>query len=393
MNWLAQRFELSRGGQADNVRPMEGLRGFAVFLVFLTHYASMVTPWIADSPATLQLAFGLRAFGHAGVDLFFVLSGYLIYGSLMRHPQPFLRFMRRRIVRIYPSFLAVFIAYVLLSFAFPAESRIPEPATAAALYLLQNLLLLPGLFPIEAMITVAWSLSYEMFFYLATPAIIGALGLRARSRRWRVACLLALAGALALHGALAGGPIRLMMFLAGMLLHEAMVPPRTVPPVAGRTGLLALLVGLGSMLLPVEGSRVLQTLQVCILFVAWPLLCLACFQSPSARLPRSFSWTPLRWLGNMSYSYYLLHGLVLNAGFLLLAWAWPPAVQGAWLFWAALPVLFVLTLGPTAMLFLLVERPLSLMTTRAPAPALQAGPGQPLRQERAVASPTERRSD
>lgn len=389
MNWLAQRFELSRGGQADNVRPMEGLRGFAVLLVFLTHYAGMVEPWIAGGTETARIASGLRHVGHAGVDLFFVLSGYLIYGSLMKRPQPFIGFMRRRVARIYPAFIVVFIAYVLLSFAFPSESRIPSDPAEAALYLVQNLLLLPGLFPIDPLITVAWSLSFEMLFYLATPAFIALLGLRRRSRRWRVVFLLVLAGALALHGALLGGPIRLMMFVAGMLLHEALAHRRQATPASpagALVGLLALLAGLGAVLLPGEGHAA-QALQVCVLFVAWPLLCLVCFSAPSAWLPRAFSWTPLRWLGNMSYSYYLLHGLVLNAGFLLLAQVLPPAGQGAWVFWGLLPALFALTLAPTAALFLLVERPYSL------APPSQAACTGRLRQERAVASPTERRSD
>ncbi|WP_421881638.1 acyltransferase family protein [Methylibium sp.] len=389
MSWLAQRFELSRGGEAANVRPMEGLRGFAVLLVFLTHYAGMVEPWIAGSTETVRIASGLRHVGHAGVDLFFVLSGYLIYGSLMKRPQPFIGFMRRRVARIYPAFIVVFIAYVLLSFAFPSESRIPADPAEATLYLVQNLLLLPGLFPIDPLITVAWSLSYEMLFYLVTPALVALLGLRGRSRRWRVVFLLAGAGALALHGALQGGPIRLMMFIAGMLLHEALVHRLQAAPASppgSLAGLLALLAGLGAVLLPGEGHAA-QAAQVCILFVAWPLLCLVCFGAPSAWLPRTFSWTPLRWLGNMSYSYYLLHGLVLNAGFLLLAQVLPPAGQGAWVFWGLLPVLFGLTLLPTAVLFLLVERPYSL------APSSKAARTGRLAQGRMGASPTERRSD
>ncbi len=389
MSWLAQRFELSRGGEAANVRPMEGLRGFAVLLVFLTHYAGMVEPWIAGSTETVRIASGLRHVGHAGVDLFFVLSGYLIYGSLMKRPQPFIGFMRRRVARIYPAFIVVFIAYVLLSFAFPSESRIPADPAEAALYLVQNLLLLPGLFPIDPLITVAWSLSYEMLFYLVTPAFIALLGLRGRSRRWRVVFLLAGAGALALHGALQGGPIRLMMFVAGMLLHEALahrLKAASASPPAALAGLLALLAGLGAVLLPGEGHAA-QAAQVCILFVAWPLLCLVCFGAPSAWLPRAFSWTPLRWLGNMSYSYYLLHGLVLNAGFLLLSQVLPPAGQGAWVFWGLLPALFALTLGPSAALFLLVERPYSL------APSSKAARIGGMPQRRTGASPTERRSD
>ena len=40
---------------------------------------------------------------------------------------------------------------------------------------------------------------------------------------------------------------------------------------------------------------------------------LACFRAEGP-LYRAFAWTPLRWLGNMSYSYYLIHGLALKAG-------------------------------------------------------------------------------
>jgi peptidoglycan/LPS O-acetylase OafA/YrhL len=62
----------------------------------------------------------------------------------------------------------------------------------------------------------------------------------------------------------------------------------------------------------------------------------------------------------MSYSYYLLHGLALKAGFLALAMITPIANNNFWLFWVLLPVMFTLTLIPTTVLFLTVERPFSL---------------------------------
>lgn len=357
LDWLTQKFELSRGGSAQNVRPMEGLRGFAVLLVFFVHYVSLIEPWIARHDGLLAFAGALETIGHTGVDLFFVLSGYLIYGSLLSRRQPFLPFIVRRVERIYPAFTAVFLAYIALSFAFPGENKIPSPAAAGAIYLLQNYLLLPGLFPIQAMITVAWSLSYEMFYYLAIPLLITLIKLRERSSSWRTAFFICLAVAFALLTALNGGPIRLIMFISGIVLYEALKHSNI--RASSAAGSIALLAGLSSTLIPLPGPAGM-TLNLCILFVAFFTLCLACFRTPQAWLPRAFSWTPLRWLGNMSYSYYLLHGLTLKGMFLALSMLLPPSGEQGALFWVLLPPMFALTLLPTAALFLLIERPFSL---------------------------------
>lgn len=362
MDWLTQRFELSRGGGGHNVRPMEGLRGFAVFLVFLVHYVTLVRPWISGESALLVFTSVLHTIGNTGVDLFFVLSGYLIYGSLISRPQQFVRFISRRVERIYPAFVIVFVTYVALSFAFPTENKIPASVSEGMIYLLQNLLLLPGLFPIEPMITVAWSLSYEMFYYLVIPVFITLFRMRDRSTVLRVSFFSIAAAVTAIYCAVCGGPVRLIMFVSGILLHEAVNSCR-IPTPNSFTGLLALAFGLLATLLPMAGSSG-STLKVSILFVSFFVLCLACFRDPYAWLPRAFSWTPLRWLGNMSYSYYLLHGLALKAGFLALAVVLPVADHGSWLFWALLPTMFALTLFPTAVLFLAVERPYSLAPHR-----------------------------
>jgi peptidoglycan/LPS O-acetylase OafA/YrhL len=357
IDWLKEKFELSRGGSAHNVRPMEGMRGFAVLLVFFVHYESLVKPWIDGSSGLLVFSNALHALGNTGVDLFFVLSGFLIYGSLLSRRQPFLGFMWRRVERIYPAFTAVFLVYIALSLLFPAENKIPSPATDGALYLLQNYLLLPGLFPIQAMITVAWSLSYEMFYYLAIPLVIALFKLRARSPAWRVTFFMAIAVALASYTTVQDGPIRLIMFISGIVLYEALNHSKLSVP--GSVGLTALIVGLLSMLLPLPEPAGM-TIKICMLFIAFLTLCLACFRTPQAWLPQAFAWTPLRWLGNMSYSYYLLHGLALKAAFLALTIVLPPTGQQTTLFWVLLPPMFALTLIPSAALYLVVERPFSL---------------------------------
>lgn len=126
---------------------------------------------------------------------------------------------------------------------------------------------MPGLVPIEPMITVAWSLSCEMFYYLAIPLLIALLGLRSLRARWRVALFLALAWASILAGAFLGGPVKLVMFVAGIVLYEVMQSAYAPAP-PGLVSLGALAVGLGAMLVPPGGSAGLA-LQEGILFSAF----------------------------------------------------------------------------------------------------------------------------
>ena len=126
MAWLTQLLEIPHSGHRT-LRPMEGLRGFAVFLVFLVHYVTLSAPWVDSASVTAAVAGILRNVGNAGVDLFFVLSGYLIYSNLIEKPRAFRTYLRRRVERIYPTFLAV-LSLLLLSFAFPAHSKLPQGA-------------------------------------------------------------------------------------------------------------------------------------------------------------------------------------------------------------------------------------------------------------------------
>src|SRR5690606_4132801 len=162
---LRGHFELQNGTSRNLA--MEGLRGIAVTLVFLVHYHSVLTPWMAGVEGWgSDFGRAMRFAGAAGVDLFFVLSGYLIYGATLSARFSWGGFMRRRLQRIYPTFLVLLTIYLGLSFLIPSESKLPPGAAEASFYVLQNVLLLPGMFAIKPIITVAWSLSYEMFFYL-----------------------------------------------------------------------------------------------------------------------------------------------------------------------------------------------------------------------------------
>jgi len=352
MHGISKLFEVSRKASSH---PMEGLRGVAVFMVFMVHYVSNVAPW---TPSNIgHIAAAVHTIGSAGVDLFFVLSGYLIYGSLIANPQPFGPFIARRAQRIYPAFLVVLAVYVALSYMFPGESRIPDAPGAAALYLAQNVLLMPGMFPVEPIITVAWSLSYEMMFYLIVPLIVGWMALRRCPQQTR-ASVIAMATACCLL-VLDGEHQRIIMFCAGMAVFELVKSGRRPPPAS--VAMVSVAVGLGTLLFDVSTE-----LRRIWLFIGLTLACWHCVASASW-LTRVLSWSPLRWYGNMSYSYYLIHGLTLKFTFLLVGMLVPKGVS---LVAAMLAPAFLVTLVPAAMLFLLVERPLSLQQPKSSAPAL-----------------------
>jgi peptidoglycan/LPS O-acetylase OafA/YrhL len=104
---------------------MEGMRGIAVFLVFLVHYIILSSNWLGWDTLTFRIASLIHNIGHTGVDMFFMLSGFLIYGSLIQKSRPFSSYLIRRMERIYPPFLTVFSLYLKLSLVFPAYSKLP----------------------------------------------------------------------------------------------------------------------------------------------------------------------------------------------------------------------------------------------------------------------------
>jgi peptidoglycan/LPS O-acetylase OafA/YrhL len=102
-----------------------------------------------------------------------------------------------------------------------------------------------------------------------------------------------------------------------------------------------------------------------VLFVSFCVFALACFDSQSL-LSKIFSWTPLRWLGNMSYSYYLIHGLTLKGIALVVLPFIVPSRTSVVLYWMALPVFFLLTVFVSTLLFMLVEKRFSIQPVNTP---------------------------
>ena len=340
---------------------MDGLRGFAVTLVFFVHYVTCFEPWLTPGSTTATIAESLRDLGHVGVDLFFALSGCLIWGMLLRSRVAVGTYLVRRVQRIYPAFLCVFLMYVGLALVMPGLGKLPESPGAAAIYLVQNLLLLPGVFAIPPFVTVAWSLSYEFCFYLVAPLIVAALAMRSWPAAFRVAAIgLCAVGMILLwqdHG-----PIRFAMFMPGLLLAETLRAQRGPTSDRFGYGVIALLLGL----VVVIASRSLHfglAARFALLGLILYITLLFASRAAGATV-RVFAFTPLRWLGNMSYSYYLIHGVALKGIFLFLGLLHVPLRDRPELFWIFLLPMFALTLVPAATLFAFVERPYSLDVRR-----------------------------
>ena len=369
---LASIYELQDVNSANRNLPMEGLRGFAVLLVFFVHYHALFGQWVSVDSFAYQFSLFLSNVGQSGVDLFFVLSGYLIYGAVIAKHTNYLKFMKRRTQRIYPTFLAVFAIYLILSFVFPAENKISREPAKAVLYLAQNILLLPGLFDIRPIITVAWSLSYEFFFYLLIPILVAVTRMRNWPKLHRSIFFIALALLYTAFCWAGSFPhFRLIMFISGILLYEALHSFDLGKMTNRRTEWATFL--LLAITLPAihtlsnsadlahvwPGSGKFWSIShQLLLFGSFFILTFTCFSS-GALMKNLFSWTPLRWLGNMSYSYYLIHGLTLKGLHLVLV-----AVFGAGqmpiLFWIGFPFSFFFTLVSSTFLFLLVEKRFSL---------------------------------
>jgi peptidoglycan/LPS O-acetylase OafA/YrhL len=364
---LVRIYDLPSKGR--RIPAMEGVRGLAVVLVFLVHFDQLIASLLPNHSLSRNILHWAGEMGHSGVDLFFLLSGYLIYGLVRSGKRSVPDFLARRVQRIYPTFFVILASYIVYMLLVPSQSKIPHATGAALLYLAANAMLLPGLFAITPIITVAWSLSYEVFYYAALPALY----LVARMRRWnrtaRVTFFVGLALAYcaysvkywnaAVPGILLnpGQHVRLIMFVAGILVYEVVSAKALRFRISRRREFaVALLAGCVVLGIPGLPSGTPAAVPALMLFVAFGLVCACSLGDETGLLATAFSFTPLRCLGNMSYSYYLIHavGVHLTRGAMVRAFPISPA-----LVWSVLPVCFAITWLASTALFLLVEKPLS----------------------------------
>ena len=167
------------------LRTLTGLRGIAATFVVLYHLSHAVG-------LPTEFANALAAKGYLAVDVFFVLSGFvmgLVYGAAFAHgpsKDGYLQFLWKRLGRIYPLYLAVYIVVLTRDFGYHGNLGTQYTAweVLGNFFMIQSW----GL-DLRSIWEPTWSLSTEFFAYLLFP-LIAVAGLS--SSRWRV-LLLALA--------------------------------------------------------------------------------------------------------------------------------------------------------------------------------------------------------
>jgi peptidoglycan/LPS O-acetylase OafA/YrhL len=330
---------------------LDGLRGIAILsvLAFHTHH---IFGW------------SILKGGTVGVDIFFVLSGFLITALLLEEWQAsgdisLKGFYWRRVLRLVPALLLVlaslyfFANYFLLAKeAADTKRSIPVAFFYASDFALAFLQLRLGA------LQHTWSLAIEEHFYLVWPLfLLAALRLRA-SRKGLIAITLSLAVASAIHRA---------------VLHQlGALPVRTYYGVDTRAD--ALLIGCATAmgicwgylrtqslkLLVAPAVVLIVTLMVATSFASafmylggFTLLAMAAaviliwaVLAPPSYVHTFLEFRPLVWVGRISYGLYLWHYPIFKASSLLRL-AWP----------LHLLVALTLTLAVTCLSYYVVERP------------------------------------
>src|ERR1700741_834818 len=143
----------------------DGLRGLAILLVLIGH-----SGFLEAMPDA-----GMLEYTRFGVDLFFVLSGFLITGILLdskESPHYFRNFYPRRVLRIWPLYyLVLFLAFVVAPLFQPAMRPTAARDWSAFAFYVQNIVFAHRVtYPFG--LGATWSLAVEEQFYLTWPLLV-----------------------------------------------------------------------------------------------------------------------------------------------------------------------------------------------------------------------------
>ena len=337
--------EVDRSLERGHILALDGLRGIAILLVVFSHFVSnlqLTATGVAYVPIALAHA------GWAGVDLFFVLSGFLITGILVDargSPSYYRAFYARRALRILPAYygflLVIFVLLPLLDVTGGSNYMLARQHQGWYWLHLTNLMMaigeIPGKGPYPQ--TLFWSLAVEEQFYFAWPAIV-ALCSPTTLRR---VCIAGLIGCIALRiigtlSGMTGLAVSVLpftrgdtLFAGGLLAIEyrrgglgRFVGASRVASIVAALILAALLVFYGQLDYHDAGTAMFGSIAIMLLGASGVVLGISRESAFAKTLRSGF----LRFFGRYSYAIYIVHTAVLAALDHYRPFAGLPAVGG-----------------------------------------------------------------
>ncbi len=353
--------------EAERLTWLDGLRALAILLVIARHvfdrpYALLYDQVIVSDGLSTALVLAIGSIGWAGVGIFFVISGYLVAGGAVlaaRDGRFFVwEFLAKRAVRVFLPAAAFLLLWSLVAPAPPDDSFF---AGAANFLFFAN-------YTDNNWLAQFWSLDVEAHFYLAV-ALLAPLAARFTDTRrlgWFLAgaavLLAVIKLAVAIGGVMPGQDFysyshwQIDFFAAGAALRlilDGRAVPRRVSVYAVPIAVVAL-VAASMVLVDASDSAGLFVVSVTLVLAAAVALCLGA----GGVAARFFSAAPLRAIGAISFSVYIVHLPLIEA-------AQPWLVQAASFFGsdplatylAMLVLAVVLSLAGGALFYAAVERP------------------------------------
>ncbi len=318
---------------SQRIPELDGIRGFAIALVLVWHYLACQIQTTAGSP--LAYSCKVLSMTWAGVDLFFVLSGFLIARILLAvrgADHYFSAFYIRRICRIFPLYYLSVGAFAIVVMAtdLPTDERAvgwlvndPLPLWTYVIYLQNFATAFRGTHGAN-WLGISWSLAVEEQFYLILPLMIRYIPSRVflGLLPWLIVSAPILRTVMRLnmvHGGIAGYvllPCRWDSLFLGVLGAFVVSDPvgrawlerrlrhlqlTVVLGILFCIGLIAVKQeGIGSIVMASVGHTVLAILGLAIVL-------LAVLDNDRGVIRRFFRSSPLVWLGTVSYGIYIFH--------------------------------------------------------------------------------------
>ena len=339
-------------------RALDGLRGLAVLIVMLSH--------MSIAGVNLLPALDFRGAGKYGVYLFFVLSSFLLTSQFLRMPATsewrrpsswryWIGYALRRICRIYPMFGLALLVATFFPFM---ESALMGPNSWTTT---GHLLLTEG-------VKIFWAIPVEVKFYALLPLLLLAMDRFVAKRGYAVAVVIIVAAILkewvVPASSFPGKSIALTRYVSVFLCGTAAAvvwnitdgehPPAFLKGSAGFFATAALLVVVSTM--PsvfrawVDPNISNAHFHVAMLTYGglWSVVVLGTLWSDGV-VRRVFEWTPLCWLGTISFSAYLWHLPVIE---------WLRRAMAVYPFILQATAILIVVLVVSSLSYLVIERPI-----------------------------------